>query len=111
MNNIKMAVVKWYDPDTCDSVRIAADEYRLSIKAIEATGKSDEIWVCVTGAPEDVDRFVNDVDEGDVEPFDCTCNLTDDEYQDWLVNKLRPYGILYIPSYDTADDGEDDDAN
>lgn len=103
----KMAVVRWYDSDTCDSVKLAAQAYSIQIKAEEPTGNPDEIFVCVYGPAENVDKFVDDVEEGDVEPFDLQCELSDSEYQEWLADKLRPFGVLYIPAYCKEDDDED----
>lgn len=95
----KMAVTKWFDPDTTDTINIAAKEYGLQILATKPTENDDEIYVCVYGPTENVDRFLEDVEEGDVDPFDSVRDLTDNEYQDWLVNQLAQFGFLYIPKY------------
>ena len=95
----KMAVTKWFDPDTTDTINIAAKEYGLEILARKPTGNDDEIYVCIYGSIENVDRFLEDVNEGDVNPFDNTRNMSDNEYQDWLTNQLVQFGFLYIPKY------------
>lgn len=103
----KMTVVKWYDPDTCDTVKLAAQAYGIQIKAAEPTGNPDEIFVCVYGPTENVDRFVDDVEEGDVEPFESKRELSDNEYQEWLADQLRTFGVLYIPTFIKEDIDED----
>ena len=103
----KMAVVKWYDPDTCDSVKLAVLAYGIELKAAEPTGEPDEMQVCVCGPTEDVDRFVADVDEGDVEPFESKRELDDKAYQEWLSHELGKLGCLYVPKFDEDDSDED----
>lgn len=95
----KMATITWFDPDTTDTIYIAAKEYGLEILASKPTGNDDEICVCVYGPTENVDRFLEDVEEGDVDPFDSTRKMTENDYQDWLVNQLAQFGFLYIPNY------------
>jgi hypothetical protein len=95
----KMATITWFDPDTTDTIYIAAKEYGLEILARKPTGHNDEIYVCIYGPTENVDRFLEDVAEGDVDPFDATREMSENEYQDWLVNQLAPFGFLYIPKY------------
>lgn len=94
-----MATIKWFDTDTCDSVLLAAEAYDVRIKTMEPTGEPNEIWVCVDGAPENVERFVNDVEEGDVEPFESKRDLSDDDYLTWLSEALQRFGVLFIPKY------------
>lgn len=100
----KMTVVKWYDPDTVDTVKLAAQAYGVQIKATEATGEPDEAYVCVFGPTEAVDRFAEDVAEGDIEPFESKRELSDDEYQEWLAAELSKFGCLYIPRFNGEDD-------
>lgn len=100
----KMSVVRYYDPDTVDSVDLAAKAYNIQIKARELTGEPDEIFVCVYGPTENVDRFTADVEEGDLEPFESKRDLSDNEYQTWLSESLREFGYLYIPKFEDEDD-------
>ena len=95
----KMAVTKWFDSDTTDTINIAAKEYGLEILATKPTENTDEIYVCVYGPTENVDRFLEDVEEGDVDPFDATREMSENEYQDWLANQLALFGFSYIPKY------------
>ena len=95
----KMAVTKWFDSDTTDTIYIAAKEYGLQILAIKSRDYDNEIYVCIYGPTENVDRFLEDVEEGDVDPFDKTRDMSENEYQDWLVNQLAQFGFLYIPNY------------
>jgi acylphosphatase len=101
----KMAVTKWFDSDTTETIYIAAKEYGLDILAKKPTEDDNEIEVCVYGPTENVDRFIEDVAEGDVDPFDNTRDLTEDEYQSWLAKELSAFGFLYIPTY--ANDSND----
>lgn len=94
-----MATVTWFDPDTTDTIHIAAKEYGLQILASKPSDYDNEIYVCVYGPTENVDRFLEDVEEGDVDPFDSTRDMTESEYQSWLSDKLAPFGFLYIPKY------------
>lgn len=95
----KMATITWFDPDTTDTIYIAAKEYGLQILATKPRDYDNEVYVCVYGPTENVDRFLEDVEEGDVDPFDSTREMTENDYQDWLVNQLAPFGFLYIPNY------------
>ena len=95
----KMATITWFDTDTTDTIYIAAKEYGIDILAKKPRDYSDEIYVCVYGPTENVDRFLEDVEEGDVDPFDSTREMTENDYQDWLVNQLAQFGFSYIPKY------------
>lgn len=104
----KMATITWFDPDTTDTIHIVAKEYGLEILARKPTENENEIYVCVYGPTENVDRFLEDVEEGDVDPFDHTRDLTENEFQDWLSSKLSEFGFLYIPKYTKDTDDLDD---
>ena len=99
-----MAVVKWFDTDTCDTVLLAAETYDVEVKTMEPTGDPNEVWVCVYGEPDKVDRFVEDVNEGDIEPLESKRDLSDWEYQCWLSESLQRFGVLYIPTAKEVDD-------
>ena len=101
-----LRVVEWYDPDTVESVKLACKAYGIELKATELTDEPNTIQVCVSGPTEDVQRFVDDVEEGDVEPFEDTREMSNDEYQEWLSNELKEFGVLYIPKY-SGEDNED----
>lgn len=97
----KMACVLYFDPDTVESVRIAAKAYNIQVIDIRPAGNnSAEAWVCVYGAEADVDRFVEDNDEGDLDPFDNLRDMSDNEYLGWLSETLRKeHNVLFIPTF------------
>ena len=99
----KMVTVKYVDMDTVDSMHLVAAAYGLEIKAaapIDSENSSpNEIWLTVYGPSDCIDRFVEDNEEDNLEPFDQTVNMSDNEYQDWLSNQLARFCVLYIPKY------------
>lgn len=108
MNNMN-TIIKWYDSDTTDSIYIAANAYGLNINA--ATIKridNNTISVEISGKTEDVERFLEDLEEGDVDPFDnATRDMSDNEYLEWLSKELQNYGKLFIPMFYPEEDDED----
>lgn len=104
----KTATIKYYDDFTTDSVRIAAQAYGIKIECINPTDSKYEVYVTVSGPTESVDRFLEDVREGDIEPFDSKRELSDDEYEEWLADELGKFGCLYIPTYGNSNDDDDE---
>lgn len=99
----KITTVKWYDTDTTETVKLAAQFYGIAVLAEYATGMPDEIYVTIGGQEADVNRFLKDLDEGDVEPFESKRELSDEEYQFWLESELSKLGVKYSPSCNDAD--------
>ena len=101
-------IIEWYDSDTTDSIYIAAKTYGLTVN--DATIKqidNNTISVEISGKTEDVERFLEDLEEGDVDPFDSTRDMSDNEYLEWLSKELQKYGKLFIPAFCPEDDDED----
>lgn len=101
-------IIEWYDSDTTDSIYIAANAYGLTVN--DATIKqidNNTISVEISGKTEDVERFLEDLEEGDVDPFDSTRDMSDNEYLEWLSNELQKYGKLFIPTFSSEEDDED----
>ena len=107
----KMITVKYFDSDTIDSRFLAAEAYGLEIKAAEPTGEPDEIFLTVFGPAENVDRFVEDNAEGDLEPFEAQRDLSDNEYLSWLSKELARFGVLFVPKFIDEDDENEEDDN
>lgn len=96
----KMTVVEYYDADTCDSIKLACQAYGIQIlaeKPIESS--ANEIYACVYGPTENVDRFVEDLNNGDLEPFEATRDMSDNEYQEWLETELKKFGCNYVAKH------------
>ena len=102
----KMITVKWYDPDTTDSIMLAAQAYGLKITSREKADNPNEIYVSLYGPKENIERFKSDFDDDIIEPFESKKELSDEEYLDWLSDNLRQFGCLFIPTYPTEDETE-----
>lgn len=101
-------IIEWYDPDTTDSIYIAANEYDLTINDSTISRiDSNTISVEISGKTEDVERFLEDLEEGDVDPFDSTRDMSDNEYLEWLSKELQKYGKLFVPKFYPEEDDED----
>jgi hypothetical protein len=106
MNMVK--TIEWYDSDTTDSIYIVANAYNLTINDTTISRiDSNTISVEISGKTEDVERFLEDLDEGDVDPFDSTRDMSDNEYLEWLSKELQKYGKLFIPTFYDEEDDED----
>lgn len=106
--NIMNTTIEWYDSDTTDSIYIAANAYDLTINDSTISRiDSNTISVEISGKPEDVERFLEDLEEGDVDPFDSTRDMSDNEYLEWLSKELQKYGKLFIPMFYPEEDDED----
>lgn len=95
----KITTVKYFDDDTVETARIAAAAYNVKVLAINPTENESEAYVTVGGAEADVKRFLDDLEDGGLEPFEAQRELSDNEYQDWLKDELAKLGYLYIPAY------------
>jgi hypothetical protein len=105
MNTSK--IIEWYDSDTTDSLYIAANAYGLTVNDDTISQiDSDTISVEISGKTEDVERFLEDLEEGDVDPFDNTRDMSDNEYLEWLSKELQKYGKLFIPKFYPEEDDE-----
>lgn len=102
----KMITIKWYDPDTTDSIMLAAQAYGLKITSNEKSDVPNEIYVSLYGSTENIDRFKSDFDDDVIEPFESKKELSDEEYLDWLSDELRHFGSLFIPTYPIEDKDE-----
>ena len=100
-------IIEWYDPDTTDTIYIAANEYALKVNKIIECVDNDTIKVEISGDVDDVACFLEDLEEGDVDPFDTTSDMSDNEYLEWLSIELQKFGILFIPMFYTEE--EDDE--
>ena len=105
MNTVK--IIEWYDPDTTDSIYIAANEYALKVNKIIEQIDNNTIKVEISGNVDDVACFLEDLEEGDVDPFDSTRDMSDNEYLEWLSVELQKYGKLFIPTFYPEEDDDD----
>lgn len=103
----KLAVIKHYDPDTVDTVYIAAAAYGVKVVATEPTENKHEIQACICGPTENVRRMANDNAEGDLQPFESMRDLSDEEYEEWLQQELAKLGFSYAPKASTKDEDND----
>lgn len=86
----KSAVVEWFDCDNPDSYLLCCEEYGIKFILAKAIDKHNTELV-VYGPTENVDRFLADLKEGDIEPFDTVgAGAYDDEdYEAWLNNEVN----------------------
>jgi len=109
-NDVLTKAVEWYDPDTADTVRLACAERGLELLFLTPTGKENESLAVVRGPSEKVNQFAEDAEEGEADPYETeTRGLSDEEYEDWLQEKLAGLGIKYEKkAFDALpDEGED----
>lgn len=86
----KSAVVEWFDDDNPESYLLCSEEYGIKfLYAKEIDEYATEL--VVYGPTENVDRFLEDVDEGDVEPFERvgSGDYDDEDYEAWLNNEVN----------------------
>lgn len=95
----KTASIKYWNDDSTDIVRLEVQTYGLQILDIEPTGNPNEVLVTVKGEEENVDRFVEDATEGNLEWCDSKSELPDDEYQFIVQSELQKLGIKYAPKF------------
>jgi len=105
----KITTVKWFDQDSTETVKLAAQAYGIKVLATYPTETPDEVDVTVGGPTENVDRFLEDLDEGDVEPFESKRELSDNDYQYWLMEELGKLGVKYSPAY-SEDEAESEES-
>lgn len=105
----KITTVKWFDPDSTETVKLAAQAYGIKVLATYPTETPDEVDVTVGGPTENVDRFLEDLDEGDIEPFESKRELSDNDYQYWLMEELGKLGVKYSPAY-SEDEAESEES-
>jgi hypothetical protein len=92
-------IIEWYDTDTIDTIYIAANEYALKVNKIIERIDNDTIKVEISGDIDDIACFLEDLEEGDVDPFDNTRDMSDNDYLKWLSAELQKYGKLFIPTF------------
>lgn len=105
----KITTVKWFDPDSTETVKLAAQAYGIKVLATYPTETPDEVDVTVGGPTENVDRFLEDLDEGDLEPFESKRELSDNDYQYWFMEELGKLGVKYSPAY-SEDEAESEES-
>lgn len=91
----KMTVIEYYDDDTCDSIKLACQAYGVQLLA-EKPISEHEIYACIYGPTENIERFEGDFENGDLEPFEATRDMSDNEYQEWLETELKKFGCNYV---------------
>lgn len=88
--NRKAAVVDYFDDFNPDSYLLCLEPYKLKLlQALAKTKYTTEI--VVYGEAEDVDRFIEDNEEGNLEPLDeMSKGLEfDEDYEMWLNNEVN----------------------
>ena len=77
----KIITIEWFDDDTVDTLELAAQAYGLKINCIEATDDPNTVNASVSGPEASIDRFLEDLESGDVEPMCSKTELSENEYQ------------------------------
>ena len=90
MPNRKAAIVDYFDDFNPDSYLLCLEPYNL--KLLQALAKTKEVTeIVIYGEAEDVDRFIADNEEGNLEPLDeMSKGLEfDEDYEMWLNNEVN----------------------
>ena len=90
MPNRKAAVVDYFDDYNPDSYLLCLEPYNL--KLLQALAKTRDVTeIVVYGEAEDVDRFVEDNEEGTLEPMESVSKGLefDEDYEMWLNNEVN----------------------
>ena len=93
----KITTIEWFDDDTVDTLELAAQAYGITVNCTEATDDSNTICASVSGPEDSVNRFLEDLDSGDIEPMRSKTELSENEYQFWLKDELAKFGVTYDP--------------
>ena len=90
--------VKWYDPDTVDTVYLAGRERGIEVLSVHPTENENEALAVIRGEEETVERFLEDAENGEADPYEAeTRDLSDEEYEQWLKTRLAEVGKEYSP--------------
>ena len=86
----KSAVVEWFDDDNPQSYLLCCEEYGIKFIFAKVLDK-DRTELVVYGPTENVDRFLEDYEEGDLEPFETVGagDYDDEDYVAWLNNEVN----------------------
>lgn len=86
----KTAVIEWFDDDNPESYLLCCEEYGIEFIFAKVLDEYHTELV-VYGPTENVDRFLKDFDEGDVEPFETvgSGDYDDEDYEAWLNNEVN----------------------
>lgn len=86
----KSAAVEWFDDDNPESYLLCCEEYGIKFIFAKVLDK-DRTELVVYGPTENVDRFLEDYEEGDLEPFETVGagDYDDEDYEAWLNNEVN----------------------
>ena len=101
----KITTIEWFDDDTVDTLKLAAQAYGIIVNCIEATDDPNTVCASVSGPGASIDRFLEDLESGDIEPMRSKSELSENEYQFWLRDELSKLNVKYDPVFeDDLDD-------
>lgn len=83
----KAATTIWWDDINRDSYLLCEEPYKIEILRAEPVNEA-EVEIVVYGTEENVDRFLEDLDEGDINGLD-DGTRDDDEYKEWLDYEVK----------------------
>lgn len=94
MNKSKTLV--WYDDYNPESYLLCMQHYGLKL-LLDKKIDSCSTEITVYGQPENLDKFLADLDEGDIEPLDTkSAGIEyDDDYEAWLANEICNVKVLF----------------
>ena len=112
MNMNKSAVIEWFDDDNPESYVLCCEAYGIKIVNVEVIDEFNT-EITVYGPIENINKFLEDYDEGNVEPFETvgSGDYDDEDYEAWLNNEVNRMIDLakqecdpeYDPSYEDLD--------
>ena len=79
----KSAVVEWFDDDNPKSYLLCCEKYGIKFIFAKVLDK-DRTELVVYGPTENVDHFLEDYEEGDLEPFE-TVGAADYDDEDYVA--------------------------
>lgn len=87
----KTAIVMWMDEFNLESYKLCQLEYNL--KVLKATPYDKGLELVVYGPADNVDEFINDVDDGCVRPLEQMSRAcdTDEDYIDMLNRRIAEF--------------------
>lgn len=112
MNKNKSATVVWFDDYNPESYVLCCEAYGIKILNAEVIDEFNT-EITVYGPIENINKFLEDYDEGNVEPFETvgSGDYDDEDYEAWLNNEVnrmfdlakQEYDPEYDPSYEDLD--------
>ena len=89
MNKNRAACIIYTDEDNRDSYKLCLENYGLEVLRAEDVDENS-VEIVIYGPAENVKAFIDDYEEGDLEPLDSMSRSLefDEDYEGWLNNEV-----------------------